>query len=91
MPLIPALRRQRQAGLCELEARLVYKTRSRTIRAVIQQNLALKNKQNSFLSAASLVSLVHVTHRLESQVKREPQLRRCLGQIAYKQCCRAFS
>ena len=33
MPLIPALRRQRQMDLCEFETSLVYKVRSRTARA----------------------------------------------------------
>jgi hypothetical protein len=32
MPLIPALGRQRQADLCELEASLVYRVSSRTAR-----------------------------------------------------------
>ena len=36
-PLIPALKRQRQADLCEFEARLVYRGNSRTVRA-IQRN-----------------------------------------------------
>ena len=33
MPLIPALRRQRQVDLCEFEASLVYRVSSRTARA----------------------------------------------------------
>ena len=33
MPLIPALRRQRQVGLCELEASLVYSIPGQTARA----------------------------------------------------------
>jgi hypothetical protein len=32
MPLIPALRRQKQADFCELEASMVYKVNSRRIR-----------------------------------------------------------
>ena len=45
-PLILALRRQRQANLCELEASLVYRVSSRTVRVVIQRNtLPLKKKR----------------------------------------------
>ena len=43
MPLIPALRRQRQVDLCELEASLVYRVSSWTARA-IQRNPVSKNK-----------------------------------------------
>jgi hypothetical protein len=43
MPLIPALRGQRQADLCELVASLVYKENSRTVRAVSQRNPVWKN------------------------------------------------
>ena len=42
-PLIPALRRQRQANLCEFEASLVYKVSSRTARP-IQRTPVSKNK-----------------------------------------------
>jgi hypothetical protein len=38
---IPAWRRQRQVDLCEFEASLVYKVRSRTVRAT-QRNPVLK-------------------------------------------------
>ena len=34
MPLIPALRRQRQVDLCEFEASLIYKESSRTAWAI---------------------------------------------------------
>jgi hypothetical protein len=34
MPLIPALKRKRQANLCEFEASLVYRMRSRIARAL---------------------------------------------------------
>ena len=44
MPLIPALRKQRQMGLCEFEASLVYRASSRTVRAT-QRNPVSKNKQ----------------------------------------------
>ena len=43
-PLIPALGRQRQADLCELEASLVYRANSRIARAITQRNPVLKNK-----------------------------------------------
>ena len=45
-PLIPALRRQRQVDLCEFEASLVYRARSR---AVTQRNPVSKKKKNRFL------------------------------------------
>jgi hypothetical protein len=38
MPLIPALRRQRQVDLCDFETSLVYKSSSRTVRVVTQRN-----------------------------------------------------
>jgi hypothetical protein len=44
MPLMPALRRQKQAD--EFEASLVYKVSSRTARA-IQRNLVSKNKNKT--------------------------------------------
>ena len=44
MALIPALRRQRQADLCEFEASLVYRVSSRTFRAT-QRNPDFR-KQN---------------------------------------------
>jgi hypothetical protein len=43
MLLIPALKRQRQSDLFELEASLVYKVSSRTDRAVRQRNPVSKN------------------------------------------------
>ena len=45
MPLIPALRRQRQVDLCEFEASLVYEASSRTVRAVTQRNPDSQQKQ----------------------------------------------
>ena len=42
MPLIPALGRQRQADICELEASLVYRVRSKTPRTVTKRNPVLK-------------------------------------------------
>jgi hypothetical protein len=46
MPLIPALRRQRQEDLCEFEVSLVYKSAgSSTARAVAQRNLVWKNQK----------------------------------------------
>ena len=44
MPLIPALRWQTQADLCEFKASLVYKTSSRTTRVVTQRNPVFENK-----------------------------------------------
>ena len=46
-PLIPALRRQRQVDLCELEASLVYKESSRTARAITQRGHVSKNQAES--------------------------------------------
>ena len=44
--MIPALRRQRQAYLCEFKASLVYTACSRIARAT-QRNPVLKNKQTN--------------------------------------------
>ena len=44
MSLIPALRRQRRADLCEFEASLAYKASSRTAGTVTQRNPVLKNQ-----------------------------------------------
>ena len=47
MPLsLPALGRQRQSDLCEFEASVVYRARSRTARAT-QRNLVSINKQTN--------------------------------------------
>ena len=46
MPLIPALGRQTKAVFCEFEASLVYRTSSRTVRA-IQRNLVLREKKET--------------------------------------------
>ena len=43
MPLIPALRKQRQVDLCQFEANLVYKASSRTYKAT-QRNPVLGEK-----------------------------------------------
>jgi hypothetical protein len=45
MPLIPALRRQRQADLCEFEASLVYRSSSTTAKAT-QRNPVSKEPCN---------------------------------------------
>ena len=45
MPLIPALRRQRQADLCEFKASLVYRDSSRTVRAVTERPCLQKQKK----------------------------------------------
>jgi hypothetical protein len=47
VPLIPALRRQRQADLCEFEASLVYRVSSRTSRA-IQRNSVSDKQSNKY-------------------------------------------
>ena len=43
MPLVPALRRQRQADLCDSGVRLFYRATSRTSRTT-QRNPVLKKK-----------------------------------------------
>ena len=45
MPLIPALRRQRQADLCEFEASLVYIASSRTARATLKHPVSKQTKK----------------------------------------------
>ena len=47
MPLVPALRRQRQADLCELEASLVYGMSSRTGSKATQWNPATEKQTNN--------------------------------------------
>jgi hypothetical protein len=42
-PLIPTLWRQRQAGLCEFKATLVYRKSSRTAKTVSWRNPGLRN------------------------------------------------
>ena len=44
MPLIPALRRQRQADLCEIKDRLVYRASARTGSKATQRKPVSKNK-----------------------------------------------
>ena len=60
MPLIPALRRQREVDISEFEASLVYRVSSRTARAT-QRNPVSKNK-DSFLS---MCNCAH-GHRVET-------------------------
>ena len=45
MPLIPALRRQRQTDLCEFKTSLVYKEISRTARTVTQRGRKRKKRK----------------------------------------------
>ena len=44
MSVTPALERQRRAVLCQFEASLVYRVRSRTARIVRQRNSVLEKK-----------------------------------------------
>jgi hypothetical protein len=44
MPLIPALRRQREVDLCEFEASLVYRVNLSTAKST-QRNPVLKNQR----------------------------------------------
>lgn len=45
MPLVPALRKQRQVDLCEFEASLVYKVSSRTAKATQRHPVLEKRKE----------------------------------------------
>ena len=47
MPLIQALRRQRQAYLCEFKVSLVYKVSFKTARAVTQRNSVSDSSSNN--------------------------------------------
>ena len=47
MPLIPVLRRQRQADLCVFKASLVHRTSSRIDSKAIQRNPVSKNKNKA--------------------------------------------
>jgi hypothetical protein len=45
-PLIPALKRQRQADLCEFKPNLVYRVSFRTVRATLRNSVSNKQKSN---------------------------------------------
>jgi hypothetical protein len=46
MPLIPALRRQRQVGICDFQANLIHKASSRTAMALLhRETLSQKKKK----------------------------------------------
>lgn len=45
MPLVPALGRQRQAGLCEFMVSIVYSASSRTVR--VTERSPVSNSQNN--------------------------------------------
>ena len=64
MPLIPALGRQRQVGLCEFEASLVYIVSSRTVKAVTQRKPVLKKK----LTAVVLGTAIHPASRVTAEI-----------------------
>ena len=49
MPLIPALRRQMQADLCEFKPSLVYYRSNSKTASATQRNLVLKTKQSQKL------------------------------------------
>ena len=46
MPLIPALRRQRQADLCEFKAGLFYRASSKTAIELLSREILSRKKQN---------------------------------------------
>ena len=58
MPLVPALGRQRQADLCELEASLVYRASSRIARTA-QRNSVSKKKKPKYICLSVHPSIVH--------------------------------
>jgi hypothetical protein len=68
-PLIPALRRQRQA-ISEFEARLVYKVSSRTARA-IQRNLVSNKQKKKKKKKTKKKKLISVL--VSSQVSKKAQ------------------
>ena len=66
MPLIPALRRQRQSDICEFKTSLVYRESSktaRTVRMVMHRNSASinKNKQTNKNPIYSLSLIIRET------------------------------
>ena len=57
MPLIPALRRQRQVDLCKFKAHLLYRASSRTGSKKLQRNPVSKKKkveQANFIDRSNL-------------------------------------
>ena len=58
MPLVPALRRQRQADIHKFEPSLLYRVNSRTARAT--QRTPVSNSQtNKQTNRSKMVSLIH--------------------------------
>jgi hypothetical protein len=65
MPLISALERQRQVKLWEFKASLVYKTSSRTARALTQENpVMVKDNDDKYMNkkwtGKFLVNFLHL-------------------------------
>jgi hypothetical protein len=52
--------------LCEFEARLIYKARTRTARAVTQRNPVLKKKRQNKTKQTNLFTLCFLCSRLEA-------------------------
>ena len=71
MPLIPALRRQRQANLCEFEASLVYKSYFQVRVQSYRETLSRKNKQTNKQKRTSYsdngVAIAWRTNRLRKE------------------------
>ena len=66
--LIPALGRERQTDLSELEASLIYKASSRTARTVTQRNPVSKNQQKfkdnfGYLVSSGLTQNIVLTYK----------------------------
>ena len=66
MPLIPALRRQRQVNLCEFEVSLVYRVSSRTAKAVTEKPSLEKQKMRAGEMAQRLRASPALTKVLSS-------------------------
>ena len=57
MTLIPPLRRQRQATICESKVSLVYRARSRTVKAPEKPSL-IKKEKSSFSSKNTMTFII---------------------------------
>jgi hypothetical protein len=61
MPLTPALGRQGQVNLCELQVRLVYKVSSKTVKTVTHRNSLLKKLKQKTINKNKNSSYIIIT------------------------------